>query len=332
MTKGKYNWAILGCGKIAVKFSADLKRLPNARLYGAASRDMDKASAFASQYGFEKAYGSYEAIAADPEVDVVYVATPHSHHLDHAMLCMERGKHVLVEKAFALTAAQAGEMIGCARRNGVFLMEAFWTRFQPAFRKAMEVLHSGELGEAHMMRSEFCFFSPYNPENRLYNPELGGGALLDIGVYPVFWALQAFGVPEGISVTADLAPTGADRSISMTFIWPGGKIAQLASSFAVCSDTQTEFWFEQGFVRVRKHDPSTVKVLVSRKGISEEEFVFSHDGAFGLFLEAKHVMECLDAGLTESPELPLSFTLAQMEVLDRIRKQAGIVYPCESGD
>jgi predicted dehydrogenase len=330
MTKRIYNWAVLGCGKIAGKFSSDLKRLPNARLYAAASRDPGKAAAFAAQYGYEKAYGSYEDMAADPQVDVVYIATPHSHHRDHAILCMEHGKHVLVEKAFALTAVQAREMAECARRNGVFLMEAFWTRFQPGFRKAMEVLHSGELGNSLMMRSEFCFFTPYVAENRLYNLSLGGGALLDIGVYPVFWALQAFGVPDGITVTADLAPTGADRSIAMTFSWPGGKIAQLASSFAVCSDTQTEFWFEQGFVRVRKSDPSTVKVLVSRKGVSDEEFVFSHEGAFGLFLEAKHVMECLDAGLMESPELPLSFTLDQMEVLDRIRQFAGVAYPCEN--
>lgn len=327
MTPRTYNWAILGCGKIAGKFSQDLKLLPNARLYAAASRSLEKSQAFADKYGFEKAFGSYEEMAADARVDIVYVATPHSHHHEHALLCLEQGKAVLVEKAFALTASQAGEMIGAAGRKNVFLMEAFWTRFQPAFQKAMEVLRSGELGAARMMRSEFCFYSPYNPDNRLYNLALGGGSLLDIGIYPVFWALQVFGTPSEIQTTADLAPTGADRSMAITFKYPGGEIAQLTSSFAVCSDTQTEIWCEKGFVRVRRIDPSTVKVTISRKDLPEEELDFHLDSGFGLFLEAQHVMECLDAGYTESPLLPPEFSLLQMQLLDKIRAQAGVYYP-----
>lgn len=326
MTSGKYNWAILGCGKIAAKFSQDLKLLPNARLYAAASRDIDKSKAFASKYGFDKAYGSYEEMVRDTNVDIVYIATPHSHHHSHSILCLENKKSVLVEKAFALTASQAGEMISSAKQNRVFLMEAFWTRFQPSFLNAMEVIHSEELGKALMMRSEFCFYSPYIPENRLYNLSLGGGSLLDIGIYPVFWALQVFGIPPEIQTTADLAPTGADKSIATTFKYPGGKIAQLASSFGVCSDTQTEIWCEQGFIRVRRIDPSTVNVTIAKKDLGEEQKTFHLKNGFGLFLEAKHVMECLDQGLTESPVLPLSFSLEQMQVLDRIREQAGVRY------
>ncbi|MCX6226084.1 MAG: Gfo/Idh/MocA family oxidoreductase [Bacteroidia bacterium] len=326
MTPRIYNWAILGCGKIAGKFSSDLKLLPNARLYAAASRSLEKSQAFTNKYGFEKAYGTYEEMVADPKVDIVYVATPHSHHRDHAVLCLEHGKAVLVEKAFALAASQAKEMIDAAHRNKVFLMEAFWTRFQPAFKKAMEVLQSGDLGQARMMRSEFCFYSPYNHENRLYNLALGGGSLLDIGIYPVFWALQIFGIPSEIRTTVDLAPSGADRSIALTFKYPGGEIAQLASSFAVCSDTQTEIWCEKGFIRVRRIDPSTVMVILSRKDTSEEEYIFHLDKGFGLFLEAQHVMECLDANLKESPDLPLSFTFQQMQLLDKIRAQAGVFY------
>jgi predicted dehydrogenase len=326
MTSRKYNWAILGCGKIAGKFSSDLKLLPNAILYATASRDINKSEAFASKYGFERFYGSYEEMLEDPMVDIVYVATPHSHHHKHVILCLEHGKHVLVEKAFSLTAGQASEMIESAHRNKVFLMEAFWTRFQPSFAKVMEVLHTGELGKHLMMRSEFCFHSPYNPDSRLYNMALGGGSLLDIGIYPVFWALQVFGSPSEIKTTTDLAPTGADRSIAMTFKYPGGQIAQLASSFAVCSDTQTEIWCEYGFIRVRRIDPSTVKVTISKKEQSEEDFIYHLDGGFGLFLEARHVMECLDKELTESPDLPLSFTMLQMQVLDLIREEAGIRY------
>jgi predicted dehydrogenase len=228
-----------------------------------------------------------------------------------------------MEKVFALDASQAREMIEAAHRNQVFLMEAFWTRFQPSFLRVLEILKSGELGAPAMMRSEFCFYSPYDPETRLFSKALGGGSLLDIGIYPVFWALQLFGRPSEIQVTADIAPTGVDRSIAMTFNYQDKKIAQLASSFNACSETQTEIWCEKGFIRQRKIDPSTVKVTINRKGISEEEEVFHFDNQeFGLFLEAKHVMECLDAGLTESPVLPHSATLEQMEVLDAIRQKA----------
>lgn len=326
MTQRTYNWAILGCGKIAGKFSSDLKLLTNARLYATASRSLAKSQEFAEKYGFQTAYGSYEEMVADPEVDVVYVATPHSHHHDHAILCLEHGKAVLVEKAFSLTAGQAAEMIDTARRHNTFLMEAFWTRFQASFTKTMQVLHSGELGKALMMRSAFCFHAPYNPDSRLYNLALGGGSLLDIGIYTVFWSLQVFGIPSEIQTTVDLAPTGADRSLAMTFKYPGGEIAQLSSSLTVCSDTQTEIWCEKGFIRVKRIDPSTVIVTISRKDLPEEKITFHLDGGFGLFLEAQHVMECLNQGLTESPALPYSFTLKQMQLLDEIRSQAGIFY------
>jgi len=330
MTPRIYNWAILGCGKIAGKFSSDLKLLSNANLYAAASRNLEKSQAFAEIHGFEKAYGTYEEMVADPKVDVVYVATPHSHHHQHVILCLEHGKAVLVEKAFSLNAPEASEMIGTARKNNAFLMEAFWTRFQPSFQKAMLVLESGELGKAMMMRSEFCFYSPYNPHNRLFNLSLGGGSLLDIGVYPLFWARQIFGQPAEIQTTTDLAPSGADRSIALTLKYPGGEIAQLSSSFSVCSDTQTEIWCEKGFIRVRRIDPSTVTVTVNRKDAFEEELTFRHEKGFGLFLEAKHVMECLDSGLTESPMLPLTYSLEQMQLLDEIRRQAGVIYPVDT--
>jgi len=321
-----FNWAILGCGKIASKFASDLKTLPQARLCAAASRSKEKAEAFANRFGFLKAYGSYEEMAADPEVDIVYIATPPSHHHEHALLCIRHGMAVLVEKAFALTAGQALEMVAAARARNLFLMEAFWTILQPAYTRALSVLNSGLLGEARMMRSEFCFYSPYDADTRLYNPSLGGGSLLDIGIYPVFWARQIFGVPSDIQVSAKLAPSGADQSLAMTFIYPDGRIAQLTSSFEVCSDTQTEIWCEKGFIRIKRTDPHSMSVTVNIKGVSEETEMFRFDHQFGLFLEAQHVMDCLSRGLTESPVLPLSFTVQQMELLDRIREIAGVKY------
>ncbi|MDD3870843.1 MAG: Gfo/Idh/MocA family oxidoreductase [Bacteroidales bacterium] len=327
MTPKTYNWAILGCGKIARKFSSDLKLLPNARLYAAASRSMDKAIAFAGEFGFEKAYGSYDEMVRDPQVDIVYVATPHSHHMEHAILCLDHGKAVLCEKAFALNADQVNRMIEAARRNGVFLMEAFWTRFQPAFLKLMEVLASGQLGRPKMLRSDFAFNGGNDLSSRLFNMALGGGSLLDIGIYPVFIALQAFGRPEEIKTFADLAPTGADRSITMLFRYPDGQMASLASSFAVCSDTQSEVWCEKGFIRIRRKDISSTHLTVWRDNGQEEDYDFINQEGSGYHLEAQHVMLCLDEGLTESRELPLSFSSLLIETLDRIRKDAGIVYP-----
>jgi predicted dehydrogenase len=219
----KYNWAVLGCGKIARKFSSDLKLLPAARLYAAASRDFQRAQEFAAEMGFEKAFGSYEEMVNDPEVDVVYIATPHSHHREHAMLCLNHKKAVLCEKAFAINRQEAEEMVQCAQKNHTFLMEAFWTMFQPSFRKAMEILQKGELGELKHVRSDFAFNGPYDPQKRLYNIALGGGSLLDIGIYPVFAALTSLGKPEEIKAIADFSPSGAEETIGMLFKYPTAK-------------------------------------------------------------------------------------------------------------
>lgn len=326
MSQKIYHWGVLGCGKIATKFSKDLKTLPNAKLYAAASRSLDKAQAFAQELGFEKSYGSYEALVADPKVDVIYIATPHALHYQHVLLCTEHGKAILVEKAFTLTADLAEEMVEAAHRNKVFLMEAFWTRFQPSFLKAMEILQSRELGQAWMLRAEFCFHAPYHPESRLFSPALGGGALLDIGVYPVFWAMHVFGLPSSIQAMADLAPTGVDQSLAVTFKYPGGELAQLTASFKACSDTSTEILCEKGFLRILKIDPWTVKLIKSIKNGPEEEIIFHSEQGFGLFLEARHVMECLDAGLLESPMLPHADSLKMMQLLDEIRRKTGITF------
>ena len=320
--KNRWNWAILGCGKIAAKFSEDLKLLPNAILYGAASRSAEKALVFANRYGFKKSCGSYNAMVKDPKVDIVYIATPHSHHHQHTLMCLEYGKAVLCEKAFALNSLQVSEMIHVAKSKGLFLMEAIWTRFQPAFIKAMEIIQSKELGRLKMMRSDFAFNGPFDPESRLYNPELGGGSLLDIGIYPVFWALHALGKPGEIKSLATISPTSTDESISVIFKYPGGELASLQSSFTCWSDTQTEFWFEKGFIRIRRMGISTTHLTIWRDDQTSEVIPYQYDKGLGYHLEAAHVMECLDLGLAESPLLPLSFTADLMEMLDRIRRDA----------
>ena len=322
-----YNWAILGCGKIARKFATDLKLCPNARLYTASSRSLESAQTFASELGFEKAYGSYEEMVNDPEVDVVYIATPHSHHLEHALLCLNHQKAVLCEKAFAINSKEVGLMIEAARRNKTFLMEAFWTRFQPSFLKVLEIIHSGELGALKMVRSDFAFNAEYNPEKRLYNVDLGGGSLLDIGIYPIFMSLMALGKPSKIKTMAQFCPTGAEESIMMSFSYPGGEIASLVSSFASYSSTQTEFSFENGFVRLNRRFYTPTSLTYWKNWEEEKVITFEKGAGFGYELEAAHVMECLDAGKTESDWMPLNFSSDLMEIMDWVRKDAGIVFP-----
>lgn len=321
-----YNWAVLGCGRIARKFSSDLKLLPNARLYAAAARDLARARDFAGDLGFDKAYGSYEEMIADPAVDVVYVATPHSHHHDHVLMCLRGGKAVLNEKAFALTLAEAREMVAEAREKKLFLMEAFWTRFQPSFRKALEIVQSGEVGALRVVRSDFAFNAPKDPDKRLYNVHLGGGSLLDIGIYPVFAALSVLGIPQDIRALATFAPTGAEESIAFTFRYPNGELASLFSSLATYSFVTTEYNCERGSVKLGRRWQGPTTVTVWYEGGREETFDFPTEGN-GYQFEAAHVMECLDAGKTESDLMPLDFSLAMMETLDRIRQEAGIIFP-----
>jgi predicted dehydrogenase len=323
----KYNWVVLGCGKIAHKFSQDLKLLPNAHLYAAASRDLKRAQDFAAGLGFEKAYGSYEEMVKDPAVDAVYVATPHSFHHEHTMLCLNHKKAVLCEKAFAINKNEAEEMVACAKENNVFLMEAFWTMFQPSFRKAMQIIGAEELGKLKMVRSDFAFNGPYEPQKRLYNIALGGGSLLDIGIYPVFAALTAFGKPELIKSVADFSATGSEETISIIFKYPGGKMATLTSSFASFSPVQTEYWCENGYLilNTKWHAPTSISIY--RAGEAPETWPSEHKEGFGYQYEAAHVMECLDAGKIQSDRMTWQLSIDLMETLDRIRTDAGIFFP-----
>jgi len=324
--KKKYNWAILGCGHIARKFAHDLRLLSNANLYAAASRDLSRAQDFTNEFGVERAYGSYEEMVADPNVDVVYIATPHSHHYKHTLLCLKQKKAVLCEKAFSLNSGEVKEMIACAKANNTFLMEAFWTGFQPSFRKALEIVRSGELGKLKMVRSDFAFNAPVLEDKRLYNVKLGGGSLLDIGIYPVFAALTSLGVPERIKTFADFSVTGAEESISMIFKYPGGEMANLTSSLAAQSPTQTEFYCENGYLVLNPRWFTPTDITVVKNGETPKVIKKEESEGAGYQYEAMHVMECLDKGWIESPEMPWKKSMELMELLDRIRIDAGISF------
>ncbi len=322
-----YNWAILGCGKIARKFSSDLKLLPNANLYAAASRNFENALDFKNEMGFEIAYGSYLEMVNDPKVDVVYIATPHSHHHEHALLCLNHKKAVLCEKAFAMNRAEVEEMVACAKKNNTFLMEAFWTMFQPSFNKAIEILKSGELGELKVLRSDFAFNAPFQKDKRLYNTKLGGGSLLDIGLYPVFAALTSLGVPERIKTFADFSETGAEESISMIFKYEGGEMANLTSSFSSHSPIQTEYWCEKGHLTLNPRWFTPTDITIWKEGGETTKIDSMHTAGFGYQHEAEHVMKCLDAGAIESDKMTWKLSLDLMGILDRVRTDAGIFFP-----
>ena len=322
-----YNWAVLGCGKIARKFCNDLKLLSNARLYAAASRDVQKASDFKNELGFEVAYGSYEEMVNDPKVDVVYIATPHSHHHEHALLCLNHQKAVLCEKAFAINKNEVEEMIVAAKQNHTFLMEAFWTMFQPSFKKAMEILNSGELGKVKVVRSDFAFKAVFDETKRLYNVSLGGGSLLDIGIYPVFAALTSLGKPHLIKTFADMSVTGSEESISMIFKYKNGEMANLTSSFSSFSPTQTEYWCEKGYLILNPRWFMPTKITLAKSGEEPVSIPSGHFDGTGYHYEAAHVMECLDKGMIESDRMTWQMSLDLIETLDRIRIDAGILFP-----
>lgn len=321
-----YNWGILGPGNIAHRFTEGLKLLDNAVLYAVGSRDTARAREFADLHGYKRYYGSYKEMAADPELDIVYVASPHSHHMEHTLLCLEAGKSVLCEKAFALNSSEVMKMIGLAKKRGLFLMEALWPPFQPSYHKCRELLSVSDPGEIVSIRSFFAFKPPYEPEKRVYNLKLGGGALLDIGIYPVIDALSFLGVPDGIQTHATFDGSGADNNIDILFAYKDGRSASLFASLKSDTGVGCDLICERAIVSVSRLPDGSQETSLRRQGEKDEVYRFSPPSR-GFHLEAREVMEMLDQGKTESEVVPLSFSIDLINVLDTIRKKAGILYP-----
>lgn len=322
----KYKWGILAPGKMSAKFTKGLMLLENVELYSVGSRALGRAENFAREYGFKRHYGSYEEFAADPELEVVYIASPHSHHHEHTMLCLRNGKHVICEKAFAITAKEVEEMVDEAKRRGLFLMEALWPPFQPFYRKAYEIIASGILGKIKHINGYFSFNPPYDPLDRKFNPDLGGGSLLDIGIYPVIDALTFMGIPDEIKAAATFAPTGTEESISIIFRYSDNRMATLYSSFSTSSGIGCELLCEKGNMTVSRGRDMNQRLILHLHGSEKQEFVFSPP-AMGYHWEAEEVMKCLDEGKTVSTVVPLSYSIDLIKTLDRIRAAAGIVFP-----
>lgn len=321
-----FKWGILAPGRIAGKFANGLKLLDNAELYAVGSRDIDRAREFAREHGFSKYYGSYEKLAEDPGVDIIYIASPHSHHHQHTMLCLKNGKAVLCEKAFALNSREVEEMIAEAAGKKVFLMEALWPPFQPIYIKAREIIDSGEMGKIIHLDARFGFQAPYEPLNRKFNLDLGGGSLLDIGIYPVIDALNFLGVPSEIMSRATFAGSGSEESISIIFGYTNGRMATLYSSFRTAAGIGCDLLCENGNLCFSRGRDMSQRLKVSVNGKEDQDYSLIPEG-MGYHFEAEEVMRCLDDGKTESDVVPLSFSRDLINTLDRIRKSAGIVFP-----
>jgi predicted dehydrogenase len=323
-----FNWAILGPGNIAHKFATDLALVPQAKLYAVASRSLAKAQDFAQTHAVPHAVGSYEELLAVPGIDAVYIATPHSEHHAHALLCLRAGLPVLCEKAFAQNARQAQEMIQVAQERGVFLMEAFWTRFFPAIKHAFELVQAGTIGEVKHLAADFGFITDFKPESRLFAPELAGGSLLDIGVYPLFISQLFLGVPATVRAVATPAPTGVDLNCTMALAYASGATASLFSTIAATTNNYCVLYGTKGQLHLtgRFHAPSGIEI--HRPDQAVEVIPYPKFG-LGYHYEAAHVQECLAQGLAESPLLPLAFSLDLMRTLDAVRAEIGLRYPGE---
>ena len=327
----KIRWGILGCGKIARKFATDLKLVEDAELIAVGAREQSTAAAFAKDFPAQYVHGSYEALVSNPEVDVIYVATPHGLHHEHVMLCLKHKKAVLCEKAFAINYREAKEMIDFAKAQNTFIMEAFWTRFLPHYLKMKELIAQGKIGTIRYLNAEFGFIPTPPFPARLYEPALGGGALLDIGVYPIFLALDLLGKPDHINAVMTPASTGVDDQCAITFSYNSGVIAHLFCSFASNLATGADIAGDKGRIKLthRFHGPTTVFEYYSGIIDTREVIPFEIASGNGYEYEARHVNECLRQNVTESPVLTHEKTLLMMQTLDTIRKKAGIHYPAD---
>ena len=324
------NWGILATGKIAHTFAKAVNSVPDARLYACASRNVQKAEKFGSLYGAEKYYGSYEELAADPNVDIVYVASPMSCHYENVKLCFEHNKNVLCEKSITLNSAQLEELISTAREKKLFFMEAMWMKCLPAFLKAKEWVSEGKIGEIKAIRADFSNPVEFDPDDRLFRPELGGGALLDLGVYPISFITSFLGFePEEMMSSANIGGLGVDMDEAVIMKYKNA-YASLVSGFDIENENRAVIVGTEGRLAF---DPwyfctDTVR-LYDKNGKLAEESITPHL-CNGYEYEIMEAQRCIAAGLKESILNTLSDTAGVMKLMDRLRKDWGFHYPEEN--
>ena len=317
-------WGIIGAGKIASKFAEDLNSIPHCKLYGIASRNIEKAKAFKQQFKANKAFGRYEALANDDNVDAIYIATPHSFHKAHTLLCLSHKKAVLCEKPFAMSLGEVEDMIQLSKQNNSLLMEALWTAFLPHFQFVEQKIKENYFEKVVKLEADFGFHPKYGESSRVFDKSVGGGSLLDIGIYPIFAALSTMGLPTTIEAIAEYFPNGADSKCDMIFSYPYSK-AILKSTFQEETKTEAIFYCEHGVIRIngRFHEPSSVQ-LIDKYGNSELK-TFDYK-TIGYSYEIEHFNQLLRDGKTESDIMTFERSLQLISTLDTVRNIINLEY------
>lgn len=319
---------IIGAGHIAALMAETVRRMPDAHLYAIASRNLEKARDFQNKWGAEKAYGSYEELIQDPDVDLIYVATPHSHHYEQVRLCLLHDKAVLCEKTFTANKVQAEELVALARERKVFLGEAIWTRYMPFSKEIVRMVHSGELiGRPYMLTANLGY--PIEDKERIRKPELCGGALLDLGVYPINLAFMIFGnAPERILSCCSKNELGVDLQNSMTFIYPGGEMAVMQTTARCANDRMGVVSGDKGYLVIDNiNNPQTVTVYDASH---QQTGVYTCPPQItGYEYEVRAAIEAIRKGMIEPEDMPHAETLHIMELLDGLRREWGVTYPAD---
>lgn len=318
---------IIGAGWIAEKMAQALSSTDDICVHAIASRSIGKATAFAGEWNIPKAYGSYEEMVADKEIDLVYIATPHSHHFPHAMLALENGKPVLVEKAFTANAREAERLLETARSRNLFITEAMWTRYMPLSHKVSEIMKSGIIGEPRILTATLCYMM--EDRERIVKPELCGGALLDLGVYALNFARMYFGTDIVRTVSnCHLGPSGVDMHESISLSYRDGKMANLQSGALCLNDRQGIISGTEGYIRIDNINcPEVVEVFRNYELV--ERYIRPDDMVNGYEYQVIEARRCIEAGLIESPMMPHEETLSIMRQMDDLRAEWGVEYPMD---
>lgn len=320
----KIRWGIIGLGKIADKFASDVLTIEDCELYAVASKTQTKADEFAKKFNASKAYSSYEALANDTKVDAVYIATPHVFHKENTLLCLKNGIAVLCEKPFAMSIDEVNEMIDCAKANNVLLMEALWTYFIPSYRYVLNLITDKKYGEIIRLEADFGFKPEYNESSRVIKKSLGGGSLLDIGIYPIFVALSLIGKPKNIEAKATFFDNGVDSSCTMTFQYLDKVEAKLKSTFLEQTPTEAIIYCEHATIKLnsRFHTPTNVSIITPDK---EKTINFDSD-TIGYNHEVIHFNNLLKQGKIESDIMTFSFSKNLIKTLDKVSQMIGLEY------
>ncbi len=320
-------WGIAGPGAIATGFADSMSMVDGGEIVAVASRSIERAEEFGDTWGIPNRHGDYASLANDPDVDIVYVATPPSRHEADVLMMLEGGKHVLCEKPFALNATQARRMAEAARGRGLFLMDAMWSRFLPAYKSMVEVIGEGRIGEPLLVEADFGYRMPVNPQHRLFKAELGGGGLLDLGIYPLQLCSLVLGSVEHVVADGSIGETGVDEQVMAILRHSGGKFGIVKAAIRVGMSCAARIAGTEGWIDLPAfmHCPSSITV----SGRAGSEHI---DGSFqgnGLRFQIAEVQRYVADGLTESPVMPLDETIELVAVLDDIRAQIGLAFPGE---